>query len=1150
MTPSRDDFACGCNILFQILESARYFASEEEMTSWTLARRSLVFYLRSHLGTIAGAAIATAVLTGALLVGDSVRESLRQMALSRLGKIDFAMASGDRVFRAALADDLQKKIGSGQVAPALQVPGTVSNPDGNRRANHVQVTGVDGRFWQLANTKVPFTIGNNAVFVNARLAQQLNVGPGQTILLRVPRITHLSRDAPLAPEENAAVALRLQVDRVLSDDEFGRFGLQASQVAPFNAFVPLPLLQSEVKATNQANLILVHAEKRSEELQSALASAFQLEDAQLQLLSLEPRIPEVELRSPRVFLDKPISEAAVKAGTNARPVLTYFVNELRHANRATPYSMVTGGASLVPPEMKDDEIIINQWLADDLAVKPGDHLVIRYFVMGFMRDLIEKTNTFRVHQIVPMQLPYVDPSLMPDFPGMSDAKNCRDWDTGFPINTDAIRDKDEEYWHKYRGSPKAFVTLRAAQQLWSNRFGNLTAVRYPIGNLQSSQGEVKNTATPGREAKYEQKRPILAFLKPADIGFVFQSVRRQALAASSGAQDFGELFLGFSFFLIAAALMLMALLFRFALEQRGVEIGTLLALGFKPKNVKRMLLLEGGGLAVIGGVIGVIGGALYAKAMLYGLSTVWRDAIAGSALQYFAKPQTLVTGFCSGVIVGSLTIWWSLRKEAKRPARELLNEGMESEFPTEVAAPKRSILKKAFSGMVIGSITLFAGVGTVVWGLMNPQVAQADLFFSAGSLILVSGLALSSALIGKLEHSRLAVHLSVTGMGLRSMTRRRTRSRATIALLACGAFLIASIGAFHLDTGKEMTKRSSGTGGFALLAESSIAVVHNLNAQAGRDFYGLNAKELDGVSFVPLRVLPGDDASCLNLNLAQRPRLLGVNPELLNERRAFTFSEFLKSFDGKKPWLMLDADLGPDVAPAIGDAASIQYAMKKKVGETIDYTDSNGRQFKVKIVGAVANSILQGSLIVSEKQFVSHFPTESGYRMFLIDAPSNSADALAATLSKAMQDAGIEVTKTNERLAAFNAVQNTYLGTFQMLGGLGLLLGSFGLGIVLLRNVFERRSELALLLAVGFRKSTLRWLILSEHATLLLMGLIVGVIAAAIAVLPALITPGRQLPFFTLGLTLSAILVCGLIWTVVAASISLRAPLLPALRNE
>src|SRR5690606_32598631 len=101
------------------------------------------------------------------------------------------------------------------------------------------------------------------------------------------------------------------------------------------------------------------------------------------------------------------------------------------------------------------------------------------------------------------------------------------------------------------------------------------------------------------------------------------------------------------------------------------------------------------------------------------------------------------------------------------------------------------------------------------------------------------------------------------------------------------------IGAFRLETGNT-AERSSGTGGFTFIGESSIPVVHNLNAQAGRDFFNLSEDELAGVSFVPLRVLEGDDASCLNLNRAQQPRVLGVNPQLLAGRDAFTFARTLK----------------------------------------------------------------------------------------------------------------------------------------------------------------------------------------------------------------------------------------------------------------
>ena len=266
------------------------------------------------------------------------------------------------------------------------------------------------------------------------------------------------------------------------------------------------------------------------------------------------------------------------------------------------------------------------------------------------------------------------------------------------------------------------------------------------------------------------------------------------------------------------------------------------------------------------------------------------------------------------------------------------------------------------------------------------------------------------------------------------------------------------------------------------------------------------------MNVVPLRVREGDEASCLNLNRAQKPRLLGVTPELLAGR--FTFASVAKGLDRHQGWELLSngssrreealtnnsqTQSAIEIAtsalgcpscevPAIGDANSIQWALGKKIGDTIDYTDEQGRAFKLRLVGAVANSILQGSLLIDEAEFTRRFPGESGYRMFLMDAPSNSVAQVSATLSRALQDAGLELTPSAQRLNEFNAVQNTYLGTFQILGGLGLLLGSAGLGVVVLRNVLERRGELGLLVAVGFRRRLLQRLVLSEHGALLALG--------------------------------------------------------------
>jgi ABC-type antimicrobial peptide transport system permease subunit len=1225
-----------------------------------------------------GAAVGSAVLVGALVVGDSVRHSLKRFALLRLGKVDVALSSGDRFFRAELLSSRTNSLDNVGVT-ALQLPATASADGGARRANRVQLLGVDERFWNLADQPPVFEFpAQDSVVLNAALAQQLAAKPGDSILLRVLKPSRLSREAPISPQEDSDVALRVAVQAVASDEEFGRFSLQASQAPPFNAFVPLRWLQEELKLPGRANLVLMVMDQNPwarPTATAALRRAWDLADAELELREI-PEANALELRTSRVFLDAPITDAALKTTANATGVLTYFVNELRVGERTTPYSMVSAlGEPIVPRDMRDDEILINQWLAEDLQAKPGDELALSYYIVGIMRQMEERTSRFRIRAIVPMFMPYADRSLMPDFPGMVEAKNCRDWDTGFPITLDKMRQKDNTYWEDHQGTPKAFVTLAAGQRMWTNRFGNLTAVRFPLNETGTKPGNeitqpepVTASSTPhpalsprgegrGIEGEGSQssrllkasslvqtpdlvqlrariRDAILEKLDPAAIGFNFEPVRKQALDAVAQAQDFGQLFLGFSFFLIVAALLLMGLLFQFGIEQRTIEVGTLLALGFTPRKVRRLLLCEGGGLALVGGMLGTIGGCVYAWAMLRGLATIWRDASGTSALRFHAEPLSLSIGGFAGALVAWLTIWLVLRKQAQQPARELLAGGGDlssqttpretSPYPVEhpvsphpgplpqgegkrqpafgrveevgLVGPQKSILTshepaphpssgpplplRGGEGMGEGESSVIPppavslpeaplcphavhpnrglrlGIGGVVLSSVILGAAAfleektgVGAFFGAGALLLISGLAFASAYLSALPHSGSASRPTLAGMGIRNATRRRKRSLATIGLLASGSFMIIAVGVFRLDSEADAQRRASGTGGFALIGESTAPVFHDLNSDEGREFFGLNASDVAGAAIVPLRVRDGEDASCLNLNRAQKPRLLGVQPELLDERNAFTFAAVAKGLPTDHPWLLLN-QRGEDAIPAIADQASIQWALGKKVGDTLDYTDERGRVFQIRLVASVANSILQGNLLIAEDEFRARFTHEQGYRMFLIDAPSNEVDKISSALSRALQDMGLELTPAARRLAAFNAVQNTYLNTFQVLGGLGLLLGSVGLGVVVLRNVFERRGELALLLAVGFRPRVLRWLVLSEHGALLLAGLGVGVLAAAVAVAPALLSAAADVPIRSLSLVLSGVLLSGAMWAWLAALLALRGRLLDALRME
>ncbi len=667
------------------------------MTFRTLILRSLRFHARAHLGVVLGAAVGSAALIGALVVGDSVRGSLKEMALRRLGKIQYALAPNDRFFSAELAEAFGSGSSKGRVrqasdrpeptsaTSALRLPATASAQNGADRANHVQVIGVSDGFSNVGGSSQLTHLTDDGVALNEALAAQLNAHAGDAILLRIRKPSALSQDAVISPKSESSVALRLRVQVIVPANGLGNFNLAANQIPPLNAFLKLDVLASRAGIPGRANLLLVESLPKStsnavSRLDSMLRDFLSLSDLELELRDL-PGQGMVELRSSRIFLDAPIVRATRLASvgaaadspansTNYVDLLTYFVNQLSAGERAAPYSMVSAmGAPVVPADMHDDEILINQWLADDLQIGPGADLALAYFLADSGARLVERTNHFRVRAVVPMTLPYADRTLVPDFPGIAKAESTHNWDAGFPL-VHTIRDQDDKYWKQWRGTPKAFITLAAGQKIWANRFGDLTAVRFLVPT---------NTTPP--EVRGTLERKLLREFKPDELGLRFKPVCEQAEAAANQAQDFGQLFLGFSFFLILAALILMALLFQFGLEQRISEVGTLLALGFTPKQVRRLLLAEGAALALVGGIIGVLGGIGYARVMLVGLKTIWRDAVGTSALQFHLTAPTLVIGLFSSVVVSAMTIWLVLRKQARRPARELLAGGEEGERP-------------------------------------------------------------------------------------------------------------------------------------------------------------------------------------------------------------------------------------------------------------------------------------------------------------------------------------------------------------------------------------------------------------------------------------------------------------------------------------
>jgi hypothetical protein len=389
---------------------------------------------------------------------------------------------------------------------------------------------------------------------------------------------------------------------------------------------------------------------------------------------------------------------------------------------------------------------------------------------------------------------------------------------------------------------------------------------------------------------------------------------------------------------------------------------------------------------------------------------------------------------------------------------------------------------------------------------------------------------------------------------MRNSSHRPARSVLCIALIASATFIIVALEAFKRGESGASSDRRSGTGGYQLFMESLLPIAHDLNAPEGRDALNLPAgsgTDLDGAKITAFRVRPGDDASCLNLYQPRNPRILAPPDGFLREARfSFQRSMAVSEQEQSNPWLLLQRQFPDGAVPVITDANSLAYVLHVAVGEDLEIPGPGREPLKLRVVGALADSLFQGELLMSETNFVRLFPAYEGFRFFLMDVASDRAAAVSKLMETRLEDFGADAGSPADRLEAFHRVEYTYLSTFQTLGGLGLVLGTLGLGAILLRNVLERRRELALLKALGYEHRHFLGMVLAENAFLLVLGLLTGTVAAMLAIAPALLERGGTVPVASLGALLGAVLGAGLLASLGATFAALRSPTLPALRSE
>ncbi|MGB1129924.1 MAG: hypothetical protein ACPG4K_07730, partial [Haloferula sp.] len=486
------------------------------MTALSFILRGLRHHRTGYLGVLLGSALGTMVLLGALFAGDSVKSTLQQIAQQRIGQTTHALVGGENLFLAELAETMGES-----TTAVLQLQGQVSDPKG-RTAGQVDVFGIKDTFWEfsMARDKGPDPkAGAREWPINRALADELDLEVGSTLIVRLRQPSLVSGDVPLAENSDEITTLRGKVSRVLGDSEMGRFSLARSQLTSPKVFLPLPALAEAMEQhPGRANLLLSKAPSDLDAFAGAVHKAMTLADYGLSVVEA-PDNGQLEIRSERIFLS-PALETKIRATfPKLQPTLTYLVNNLASNDRETPYSMVTGAdpamVSFVPDDLKDDEIALSSWEAEDLAAEIGDTVRISYYVLGSNNALTEEETEFTVRSIYPLEGPAADKKWTPDFPGISEAENNADWSSSLPLDMTRIRDKDETYWDNHRGTPKAFITHQAAARIWQNRWGSSTGLRSSTADTPKDQIEER----------------LLQVLAPADAGLHLRDIASESAAA-------------------------------------------------------------------------------------------------------------------------------------------------------------------------------------------------------------------------------------------------------------------------------------------------------------------------------------------------------------------------------------------------------------------------------------------------------------------------------------------------------------------------------------------------------------------------------------------------------------------------------------------
>ena len=746
-------------------------------------RQNLRHYKHYYLLIALAVVLTNTIITGSLLVGDSVKHTLLSRVGDRLGRTVTLITSGNGFMNEAFADMPAWKGSSATVflANGFAPHGLSLLP--------VSVWGVDSSLTAIAGQGFVFPDAGEVV-INRKTANELSLKAGDDLVVRLPN-TRMIPSGSLFVTDNYTASLRLRVKAVIDSRQSGNLNLRNEQTIPFNLFINRRELTSELEMTGKCNIVMLNRETSKDEMSALWKPEFSG-------ISVEAGDEYQEVISERIFLDEDLIARLDGHFPKVNHLFSYLVNnisinpkpETRTAKPSTkltpiPYSFVTAIDRFAGRQLSGDDIILSDYAARRLNASTGDTVTLAYFVSAGLKVLTEERHSFVVRDVLPLQMFRDDGGLSAKFPGLHDVENCTDWDSDLPIDMNRITKEDEEYWDMYRTTPKALIAYPAGASLWGNNYGVATAVRISD----------------------EEELSLAEILSPADAGIAVVSLRDTGLAAARGGVDFKSLFLSLAFFVIAAALLLATIPLGGMLRDRRRELLLLYALGYTPKGIKNILLNEIAVMTLVSTLVGMFAAVLYNRLVLFALGNIWRGAVHTENFIASIEPMSLLSGAVISLAICFATVWLTLQRILKRDG-------------------KTSVTKSNFQ-LIASRVTLFSIFCILLMLVLlvaNFAVVQSPALFMVTGLIgLVAAISGYASIISR-RASKPGLFNRIAIID-KNLNYRRRSGIISVAVLASGLFVVFSVG-LNRKSFADASSLASGTGGFTFWGDNSVPLYH------------------------------------------------------------------------------------------------------------------------------------------------------------------------------------------------------------------------------------------------------------------------------------------------------------------------------------